>query len=283
MDGLERAGLAAANKNGNRKINLNTPINDNPELEAIRQQLQRDYTEKTEDAASQRRQAEQMMQQAAFLLEQAKAQATGSRQQQPAPQPAKKPSITDQFEGKFGAQLDPGTRQVLGFLEEYFGAPSTESSRELAGLKQQMEQMQGLLQQSNQVIRALTAKPDLDNLAQVFGEDELRKRMPAVSELMSQMPNLGFKQALAAVDPDFFASQMGRFSAEEESKRSQKEQAKLLGLLGGGVEGMMDEPGGEANGMPPFEQGEDFAASVQKMLGENGYRTLMHNAADAQI
>lgn len=277
MDNLERNGLANAAAKANRKINLNTPITDNPELEQIRQGLQRDYSTKTEEAATVRRQAEQMMQQAQYLLEQARQTSTQRTQ---TPQTQREPlSVVEAFERKFGGELDAPTRQTLSFLEEHFGSSSSMANRELDALKQQMSQMQALLTQSTQVMRAMTAKPELDSMTNVLGEDELRKRLPMVSEIMNANPNLTFKQALAAADPDFFAQQMGKHSAETELQRQRKEQDRIMALLGGGVEGMIPEPGGGEEKTPEFSPGEDFNESVRKLLGEGGYRQLIQNEA----
>lgn len=282
MDGLEKEGLANASKAANRKINLNTPITDNPELELIRQSLQRDYTAKTDEAAQARREAQQMMQQAQNLYNQVQhqqAQAT-PQGQQPSQQTKTPRNIIEHFEEKFGQEpQDAATRQTLAFLEEHFGGSGDGGAKELGELKREMEQMKALLQQSNHVVRALTAKPELDQLTGVLGEDEVRKRLPQVSEIMGNNPNMTLKQALAAADPDFFATQMGRFSAEEETKKQQDEQSRMMALLGGGVEGMNADPGGPGTSLPELDPGEGFADSVRKVIGEGGFRNMLQQGA----
>lgn len=279
MDNLEQNGLAAAAAGGSRTITLNTPIPDNPQLEAIRQGLQRDYTQKTHEAKAERERAEQLLQQAQILQQQAQlvlqSQQTGAPQQ-PMNNP---PDISEAFEQRFGSELDPGARQMLGFMAEYLSQPQAGLSKELMELKGQMNQLIQQQRASQSTMQALAVRPELEALADTFGQEELMKRMPKVAQLMNGV-GLSFKQALAAVDPDFYAERMAEELAKKSSAQKQAEDDRIARLIGvGSLEGVIPTPSAEGTNAPQYTPGESFAESMKKMLGVSAYQRMLSEDA----
>lgn len=278
MDPLEKAGLDAAAAGGSRTITLNTPIKDDPNLEAIRQGLQRDYTAKTQEAKREREMAEQLLQQAQLIHQQAQLGLQSQQQARP-PQVPSTPSLVEAFEQKFGTELDPASRQTLGFLAEYLGQPQLAQSRELEEMKRTMVQLVQQAQQSHTMLQAVAVRPELEALTDKFGEEEIQKRLPQVANLM-RTAGLSFKAALAASDPDFFAERMGQDKIEQQKKATDSNDARIRALMGNGsLEGVVPSPNGQSDNEPQFVPGESFEESMKKLLGVSAYNSMLANDA----
>lgn len=285
VDEFERDGLKAA---GNGAIaglpavvDLNTPL-DIPQFETLRKGLASAFTKKTQELAEAKKQLEQMQQQAFLTQKQAEqTMAQFSEQnaaQAAAPAATVRPSLAEELETQIGTELDAGNRSLLNLLESRFGGSSDEMNGRLDTLTQQVSQIANAVSQSQNLMRTVAERPEIDRTVERFGRESLQPHMTAIAELMKAVPSMKFENAVAAAAPELVAETVRKETMAGLQKQADQQNQKISEVMGG-LMGMEREPAGGTTGVKPFDPKESFLDSVKEEMGEGAFRQYVQEDA----